>query len=57
MTLMADCWACKRNVEDALCVTVSLDGVLVAICDDCMARGEEAANVADPITDTEDDAA
>jgi hypothetical protein len=53
MTLMADCWACKRNVEDALCVTVSLDGVLVAVCDDCMARGEEAANVADPITEEE----
>ena len=51
---MVDCLFCRRNVELDLTVNVDLAGVgIVTCCDECWARGEEAADVPDPITEEE----
>jgi hypothetical protein len=44
---MVDCYYCRRNVERDLTVNALLEtfGILVTICDDCMTRVDDDANV------------
>lgn len=48
---MTDCYLCGRNVELDLTVRVDFELFITDVCDECYARGEEAADVADPITE------
>lgn len=51
---MTDCYLCGRNVEVDLTVRVDFGGAFIGIvdvCHECYVRGEEAADVADPITE------
>jgi hypothetical protein len=44
---MVDCYYCRRNVERDLTVNALLEtfGILVTICDDCVTRVDDDANV------------